>query len=123
MHLTERKEDMSPRGFLRILMEDDGDIIVAVGQCDRDGIVDPVARVEFCSIGSGGGRSPRTRDALIQLMAAIAADNLDSTCSARRGEHLNDADEAQIIKWVYSMSQDSPLAAMKPKRNIIDDIL
>lgn len=63
---------------LRITIARDGDIAVYI---DYDGI--PVgsdglqegARVEFCNPSGGGGRSPRTRDALMQLIKAIEEDN------------------------------------------------
>lgn len=75
--LYQRKEDMSPDGELRLLMQDDGDIIVEVwghNSCSQ-----PLLRVqvEFCSIGAGGGRSPHTREALIALAIAIAQDNAE----------------------------------------------
>ena len=41
------------------------------------------ARVEFCSAGSGGGRSPRTRQALIALMVAIEDDNKADVSGSR----------------------------------------
>lgn len=77
---AERFEDMSERGRLRVWQQDDGDMIVHV-------IPDPStdnrgASVEFCV---SGGRSPRTLEALRQLLVAIHADNCDSALAARRG--------------------------------------
>lgn len=106
MH-TERKEDMSPRGFLRLIKEDDGDIIVAVGEGDPDGTVGYVASVQFCTCGSGGGGSPRTREALIQLMGAIAADNL--TPHHRGGEHLCESEQKVIVQWAADCGKAATL--------------
>lgn len=81
MKKVERLEDMSERGKLRILQQDDGDIIVAV-QPERNGLLQPGESVEFCTIGQGGGRSPRTYLALKALMAAMAEDNAADPCRA-----------------------------------------
>lgn len=74
----ERLEDMSPTGALRVRLADDGDVIVAVS-CGDDH-----ASVEFCCRASGG-QSPRTHKALIDLAAAMAADNEDRACDPRKG--------------------------------------
>jgi hypothetical protein len=119
MRITERIEDMSRRGFLRLVMEDDGDIIVAVGQCDRDGLIDPVARVEFCTCGSGGGGSPETREALIQLMGAIARDNLNkSGKSSRNGNGITDLENEEIASFANDMKYP-----VQSKGSILDSIL
>jgi len=121
MHITERIEDMSQRGFLRLIMEDDGDIVIAVGQCDRDGFIDPVASVEFCTCGSGGGGSPETREALIQLMGAIARDNLNKSGKiSRRGRDLADADDEAIVKFANDMK--NPILP-KNQGSILDSLL
>lgn len=72
-----RSEDMSTIGRLRILLEDDGDVCVAI--IDRHG---EMADVQYCTIGSGGGRSPRTFEALRQLAAAMILDNLEDPTRA-----------------------------------------
>lgn len=64
-----RIEDMSRTGSLRIVLDTDNDVCVTV--CDESSMAD----VEFCVPGTGGGKSPRTRDALIALMRAMEADN------------------------------------------------
>jgi len=67
-----RAEDMG-QGHLRVLLDSDNDACVAVWDGKR------AASVEFCNPGGGGGgRSPRTRIALIALMVAIEADNAAS---------------------------------------------
>lgn len=67
-----RREDMGC-GSLRVLLDSDNDVCVAV--MDNDG---NVSVVEFCNPGGGGGgRSPKTRMALIALMVAIEADNAE----------------------------------------------
>lgn len=83
---VERHEDMSPVGTLKVIIEPDGDIIVAVTP-DLD---DPMQSsifgytVQFCTIGSGGGRSPRTRKALIELVNAMYQDNLEEESAKGR---------------------------------------
>jgi hypothetical protein len=69
-----RKEDMSSFGRLTVLKQDDGDMCVHVH--GRDSLGEPcTATVEFCEMGSGGGRSPETLKALQALAAAIERDN------------------------------------------------
>lgn len=61
--------DMSPRAHLRVGLDSDNDAYASVW--DEDG----GASVEFCTAGAGGGKSSRTREALIDLMVAMEADN------------------------------------------------
>lgn len=70
-----RMGEMAPKGDmnLNVHLQDDGDVLiecweVRYGRGER-------ACVEFCTPGPGGGRSPKTREALIALMVAIEADN------------------------------------------------
>ncbi|QDV59046.1 hypothetical protein [Rosistilla oblonga] len=79
--IASREEDMSPDGKLEILMQDDGDVIVNVKPSRED----PHYRgspfgvsVEFCSVGSGGGRSIHTLKALRDLFSAIEKDNAEN---------------------------------------------
>lgn len=65
-----RAEDMG-QGHLRVLFDSDNDVCVEVFNGQR------FASVEFCNGGGGGGRSMRTRMALIALMVAIEADNAE----------------------------------------------
>lgn len=70
-----RKEDMSPDGMLWLIRQEDGDIIVTIlpdSETDK-----PMASVEFCSCGAGGGRSPKTLAALRALMIAMEEDNAE----------------------------------------------
>lgn len=69
-----RIEDMSTRGRMKLFREDDGDIIVSVSS-ERDGLVQPSESVQYCTPGMGGGRSPRTFNALINLAIAMDEDN------------------------------------------------
>jgi hypothetical protein len=75
--ISERREDMSPLGRLRIVQQPDGDMIVCV-------IPDPNERgsmmpsVEFCMPSSGGGRSRHTLLALRALMEAMEKDNAET---------------------------------------------
>ena len=61
--------DMSPDAFIRVGLDADSDVYVSI--CDGNSVSD----IEFCTPGGGGGRSSRTRMALIALMCAIEADN------------------------------------------------
>ncbi len=76
MRACERFEDMSPKGKLKLLQQDDGDIIVVV-------IPDPDSRdklfpsAEFCTH-MGGGQSPNVLKALRGLMEAIERDNKET---------------------------------------------
>ena len=65
-----RQEDMG-QGNLRLVLDSDNDVCVTVWDGTKS------ATVEFCNGGGGGGRSMRTRMALIQLMCAIEADNAE----------------------------------------------
>lgn len=78
MLMVDRKEDMSPDGFLRLIMEDDGDIIVSVASGDPNGGLRHFADVQFCTSFGGGGASPKTHKALQALMIALAEDNRDA---------------------------------------------
>jgi hypothetical protein len=53
--IVERFEDMSPTGRLRLLRQEDGDIVVVVIDGDGD-----FSSVEFCTPMSGGGQSSRS---------------------------------------------------------------
>ncbi len=64
--------DMSPSDSLRVGLDSDNDVYMAV--CGANG----VGSVEFCTPGSGGGKSSRTRLALIALMVAMEADNAET---------------------------------------------
>ncbi len=66
-----RLEDMSPDGFLELIQQDDGDIIVMVKEADEDGEYGRRVSVEFCLSGT---RSPKTREALRLLMGAMRED-------------------------------------------------
>lgn len=61
--------DMNPDAFIRVGLDSDNDVYVSI--CDGNS----VSEIEFCTPGGGGGRSSRTRMALIALMCAIEADN------------------------------------------------
>lgn len=76
--IYERRDDMSQTGKLQVCRDNDGDLIVGVfkgdgpnGDSEENGWVS----VEFCALGSGGGRSHHTRKALLDLIVAIQKDN------------------------------------------------
>jgi len=77
-----RKEDMSQRGQLKVLIDAEGDIHVAVYSDDGDGTIDSTASVEFCSCGMGGGKSPNTMKALRELVKAMDLDNKETPSRA-----------------------------------------
>jgi len=81
MRIVARLEDMSRRWRLRLIRQDDGDIIVAV-QSEEDGLLQPGNSVEFCAIGTGGGRSRHTHAALLSLIEAMERDNAEEPCRA-----------------------------------------
>lgn len=86
-HRVGRRDDMSATGKLEVMLDNDGDVIVHVCKGDTAEKWES-ASVEFCAGGSGGGRSHRTRVALINLMVAMEADNAESphvAASAGRG--------------------------------------
>lgn len=67
-----RYGDMSPHAHIRVGFDSDNDVYVSVW--DENG----GASIEFCQPGAGGGKSSRTRMALIALMVAMEADNADT---------------------------------------------
>lgn len=64
--------DMSKVASLRVGLDADSDVYVCIHGEAGSG------SVEFCVPGSGGGKSPRTRAALISLMVAMEADNAET---------------------------------------------
>jgi hypothetical protein len=69
------REDMG-RADLTIVVEEDGDVIVGIA---RDGFR---SEAQFCTPGSGGGKSPLVHAALRNLANAVAS----STADGQRGE-------------------------------------
>lgn len=63
-----RRSDMDQGSVLQITLDADND--VCVGLWGDHGY----AGVEFCNAFSGGGKSPRTREALIGVMRAMEED-------------------------------------------------
>ena len=61
--------DMSPSAHLRIGLDSDNDVYASIWG-ERGG-----ATIEFCTPGQGGGKSSRTRMALLAVMVAMEADN------------------------------------------------
>jgi hypothetical protein len=70
--IIRRREDMSPRGYLELTVQEDGDIIVAANADPDQGFP---GSVEFCIPMTGGGASPHTHRALQQLADAMDRDN------------------------------------------------
>ncbi|MDI6671782.1 hypothetical protein QMA79_18385 [Pseudomonas aeruginosa] len=65
----ERREDMG-KGRLRLILDGDSDVCIAVISDEGE-----MADVEFCVPFSGGGRSPKVREALLNLCRAIREEN------------------------------------------------
>lgn len=80
-----RPGDMSPMASLNVHLQDDGDIVVWIGH-PKYPLPDGEKEVEFCTVGSGGGRSPHTLNALRALMEAIKKDNETAPISVDRGD-------------------------------------
>lgn len=66
----ERHDDMG-QGRLRLILDGDCDVSIAVITNEGE-----MADVEFCTPFSGGGRSPKVREALLNLAVAIRDENL-----------------------------------------------
>lgn len=64
-----RREDMGA-GRLQLIRQEDGDMCLAV--IDDEGYM---AGIEFCTSGSGGGRSPKVLAALYALAEAMIEEN------------------------------------------------
>lgn len=71
--VVKRVEDMSQGGHLKLVQQDDGDIIVAVYP-EEHGLIQSGSSVEFCT---SGGRSRHTLQALRALMVAMELDNAE----------------------------------------------
>ena len=84
-----RLEDMSAVGRLHLMLDDDGDVIVSVHSQTDDELISCGENIEFCTTGMGGGGSPRTYDALRNLMQAMHDDNLDSHWQGRAIKELD----------------------------------
>lgn len=93
-----RREDMSPEGKLTLHVQPDGDVVLSIWGKDAGSEYHMVS-AEFCTIGGGGGMSPRTLEALKGLMAAMDADN---KAEARSRIDLRDYES----KVVYQVKRD-----------------
>lgn len=110
--ITARLESMSPDGCLELYRQEDGDIILTIAEGHERGGIKRTAAVEFCTPGAGGGGSSRTWAALVQLMGAMAADNLDAAQSGRRppGDRLgrlviDDDEQRRLVEWAAQCRQ------------------
>ena len=103
MHIA-RLESMSPSGFLRLIRQTDGDIVISVCQGDDKGNITQTATVEFCTFAGGGG-SPKTFRALYQLMRAMAEDTLDPESQPRRHRKCTDDDARLIVEYIKAVDQ------------------
>lgn len=69
--------DMAPLGRSHMTVLLDGDCDACVSIWDQETGQGSLAGIEFCTA-FGGGKSPRTRDALVALMVAMEEDNASS---------------------------------------------
>ena len=69
-----RREDMSPDGKLCMVMEDDGDVCLSI-YVGSENMGKSFFGIQFCTPGTGGGKSPHVMAALRNLMKAIELDN------------------------------------------------
>lgn len=69
LEFFERKDDMG-LGRLRMIMDGDADVIIEVISTEGESLA-----LEFCTSVTGGGRSPKVREALYNLMNAIRDEN------------------------------------------------
>lgn len=72
--LYRRHGDMTPPGdsVLSAVIQDDGDVCLSLAENKRGEV--HIADIEFCTIGTGGGKSPKTVAALRALVHAMAED-------------------------------------------------
>ena len=67
--MPERIGDMDPKSGLNAFRDASGDVVVQIRGREA------VAEVEFCTPGPGGGQSPKTFEALLNVIEAIEEDN------------------------------------------------
>jgi hypothetical protein len=75
MTTVSRIGDMDILASLNIHQQEDGDIVVWIGNPHYPLAKDAPREVEFCECSWGGGKSRKTREALLKLMDAIREDN------------------------------------------------
>ena len=82
--VARRYEDMSQLGQLALMMQEDGDVIISL-HLTPGSRPTMMPSMEFCTPGAGGGQSPHTRKALINLYEAIQKDNAENPQHGRGG--------------------------------------
>ena len=86
MYSVSRKESMTPDGYLKLVIQEDGDVFVHVAKGGVNGGLMMFAGVEFCTPSTGGGGSTHTHGALHALAVAMARDNADALQQGRAGD-------------------------------------
>lgn len=114
---AERFEDMSRRGRLRVIQQDDGDMIVVCIEDPSSVNGGVMAGVEFCT---SGGKSPKTREALRALMHAMAADNADRQHCHRRGERGLGVTQEIVSHLYMPLTDESAPGARDQLRTFLD---
>lgn len=74
---------MSSLGRLHLMLDGDNDVIVSIQEQIDGDLIGNSNNIEFCTIGIGGGGSPRTYKALRELMIAMDEDNKDPNQQSR----------------------------------------
>ena len=96
--ITCRLDSGMPSSFLRLAKKDDGSIELTLGSFDPCGTPVTNAIAGFRASGNA-----RTYSALVNLAAAMAADNLDTAQSGWRPEGLTDADQHFFVSWAQRL--------------------
>ena len=77
---VKRYEDMSPKGYLRLIEEPDGDLIISIVSDPEEIQLSALGiSCQFCMPIFGGGKSPHTRKALLALFEAMELDNKENS--------------------------------------------
>ena len=100
-HFFERHDDMN-QGRLRLILDGDSDVSIAVITHEGE-----MADVEFCTPFSGGGRSPKVREALLNLCRAIQIGNVTNPIRDFRSEGKAASTLAASYGVVSKASDDS----------------
>ncbi|WP_256679121.1 hypothetical protein [Pseudomonas sp. MWU12-2323] len=107
----ERQEDMG-QGRLRLILDGDSDVCVAIISDEGE-----IAGVEFCVPFSGGGRSPKVREALIGLCHAIRDENISHPISrlsrnyAPMDKHTS-VPNVDGLYWYFDSKESEPRPVM-----------
>ncbi|WNZ87276.1 MULTISPECIES: hypothetical protein [Pseudomonas] len=97
----ERPDDMG-QGRLRLILDGDSDVSLAVITHEGE-----MADVEFCTPFSGGGRSPKVREALLDLCRAIQTENASNPILDFRADRKVAASLAPAFAVIMKSADDA----------------